>query len=73
MSSWNDYESNLYEMASSSMSINASSASANTASTTQHINSINKQLMQRVILSSTSNVNLVHEILRNVRKFYFII
>lgn len=50
----------------SSMSINTSTASISTltASTVHQLNS-NKQLLQRVILSTVTNVNLVHEILRN--------
>ncbi len=66
-----EYDANsLYDQVSvtmSSMSINTSTTSISTvtANSVQQQN-INKQLLQRVILSSITNVNLVHEILRNV-------
>ena len=44
---------------------NASSGANSASTTTQQSNHINKQISQRVILSTTLNVNLVHEILRN--------
>ena len=55
-------------MSMSSMSINTSTTSISTLTNANSVQqqNINKQLLQRVILASITNVNLVHEILRNV-------
>lgn len=66
-----DSQSSHYDQVSmsiSSMSINTSTTSISTLTNANSVQqqNINKQLLQRVILASITNVNLVHEILRNV-------
>ncbi len=71
-SSLNDLESNQYEQISINTSLSTligHSATTTTTTTTPNqqtsSSNMNKLLIQKVILSSISNVNLVHEILRN--------
>ena len=73
---FNDFESSLFDFPSSvssfmnasqsTSSISSTSTITNVTSNTNGLTNINKNLIQKVILSSTSNVNLIHEILRNV-------
>jgi hypothetical protein len=72
------FDSSLFDrnsLSSFSTTITTTSATINSSIQTQtnaaHSN-INKQISQKVILSSAPNVNLVHEILRNVRLFLYI-
>ena len=70
VSSISDIESSLFDLnsqqaTSSSITLTSTSSTANT-NTSSNAGNVNKQLIQRVILASMSNVNLCHEILRQV-------
>ena len=85
-SSISDFESSLFDQSSLQTTFNTSNLSSvmttsststltansvNSNQTMQH-SLVNKHLLHKVILSTTFNVNLVHEILRNVIFFFSI-
>ena len=64
------FDSSLFDrnsLVSFSTTITTSSSISNVPTQLTNTVNINKQISQKVILSSTLNVNLVHEILRNVK------